>query len=260
MVTHIGMNPCQTPWKIGRSFAAPKFLQQAAFSKGSYTGCKDNATVELIQMANSGHQWQGAPYHSRRALKIEKLAQSVWSGTLEPTKRQIRVSFLDWFLSRVLEIHSRHSGSAMQQWQCQCRLEVTGNVRGRVHSWGLQSTTISGHIKAYHKWRILWKQLVLFYSFVIRTPIPWHWTKAHGNEGECGCESFDLKLLCSASTTWLHKSQLVSDSPVWCDRSWIPIRCETLSKFSPIARRYSWSLPRLEIDNRETWLPNDAVF
>jgi len=54
------------------SFAAPKFLQQAAFLKGSYTGCKDNATVEVIRMPNAGHQWPGAIFTIPGGLRTLK--------------------------------------------------------------------------------------------------------------------------------------------------------------------------------------------
>lgn len=45
-----------------RSSATPKFLQEGVFSVASYTGCKDNATVQVMQMLGAGHQWPGATF------------------------------------------------------------------------------------------------------------------------------------------------------------------------------------------------------
>ena len=87
------------------SFAAPKFLQQAAFLKGSYTGCKDNATVEVIRMPNAGHQWPGATFTIPGGLR-----------TLKSLHSHFGVAFLGYLL--VPWNRQRRSSSAMRQWQC----------------------------------------------------------------------------------------------------------------------------------------------
>lgn len=46
-----------------RASATPKFLQEGgAISVASYSGCKDNATVQVMQMLGAGHQWPGASF------------------------------------------------------------------------------------------------------------------------------------------------------------------------------------------------------
>ena len=87
------------------SFAAPKFLQHAAFLKGSYTGCKDNATVEVIRMPNAGRQWPGATFTIPGGLRKLKSLHSHFG-----------VAFLGY--PPVPWNRQRRSGSAMRQWQC----------------------------------------------------------------------------------------------------------------------------------------------
>eukprot|EP00438_Fugacium_kawagutii_P023114 Skav229780 [mRNA] locus=scaffold519:137999:139192:+ [translate_table: standard] len=50
------LNQCQSSW------LEPKFLQEAEFSVASYTGCKDNAKVQVIKLHGAGHQWPGATF------------------------------------------------------------------------------------------------------------------------------------------------------------------------------------------------------
>ncbi|CAE7396929.1 asnS [Symbiodinium natans] len=41
---------------------APSFVWQQGFSMASYTGCEDEATVELIRLSGAGHQWPNAAW------------------------------------------------------------------------------------------------------------------------------------------------------------------------------------------------------
>ena len=44
------------------SRSKPRFLQEGVFSVASYSGCKDNAKVEVIQLLGGGHQWPGGTF------------------------------------------------------------------------------------------------------------------------------------------------------------------------------------------------------